>query len=74
MLDDGTGGLVGEKFDHRPGEPDGTKSKSTTSQVTTRRLDSILEEQNAPRRIQHLSLDLEGAESAAMPGDFPWDT
>ena len=74
VLDDGTGGLVGEKFDHRPGEPDGTTSKSTTFQVTTRRLDSILEEQNAPRRIQYLSLDLEGAESAAMPDDFPWDT
>ena len=64
-----TGGLVSPEFDHT------SKLVGQHSfNVSTRRLDSLLREVNAPGTISYLSLDVEGAEATALPDDFAWDT
>ena len=63
-----TGGLVRTGFDHE------TAGRGPSFKVTTQRLDTLLRETSAPRVIGYLSLDVEGAEEAALPENFPFGT
>lgn len=60
------GGIVGSGFDNGP------KFKSTSSVRYTVTLDEILTRFHAPRHIDYLSLDVEGAEEYIMK-NFPFD-
>lgn len=61
------GGLVGKDFDnHKVGRKDDMERRYTVS------LRTILQKFNAPKMIDYLSLDVEGAETFIMR-DFAWD-
>lgn len=60
----GYGGLVGPEFDNQ--------NNSTATELITVTLTDILEHARAPRVIEYLSLDIEGAEFYAMRG-FAFD-
>lgn len=61
---DGFGGLVGTRFDNI--------WASEIENVTTVSLQRLLHDMNAPRVIDYLSLDIEGAEEFVFE-TFPWD-
>ena len=64
---DGTmGGIQDARFDNRVGTKD-------LQAMRTRLLQDVLREASAPHVIHYLSLDVEGAESAALPDSFAWD-
>ena len=64
---DGTvGGIQDPRFDNRAGSKD-------LQAMRTRLLQDVLREASAPHVIHYLSLDVEGAESAALPDSFAWD-
>ena len=66
------GGIEDERFDTRritPGKP----KRARVETLRTRTLQDVLEQAHAPRVIDHFNLDVEGAESAALPSTFPWD-
>lgn len=52
------GGIVGNNFDNKPARVDASMRQN----VSTLSLETIFAELEAPRRIQYLSLDVEGAE------------
>ena len=63
-----TGGLVSTGFDHE------TAGRGPSFKVMTQRLDTLLRESSAPHVMGYLSLDVEGAEEAALPENFPFGT
>merc|ERR1712113_719908 len=58
------GGIIGKNFDNHAGR--GRK-------MWTVSLEELLKSSGAPREIDYMSLDVEGAESMVMK-DFPWDS
>jgi len=63
------GGIVGKDFDNKPKK---NAKKDASEKRYTASLMSILEKFNAPRVIDYLSLDVEGAEEFIMK-DFPFN-
>ena len=63
----GYGGLIGADMDNVNINPRGAEEASTT--VITRRLEEVLIDYNAPKIIDYLSLDVEGAESRVLSAD-----
>ena len=64
----GLSGLIdGTKYDNKHAQ-----DASRTIRVNTSRLETLLRKHGAPSRIAYLSLDVEGAESAALRESFPW--
>ena len=61
------GGILSSEFDNVE------INNKETFKTTTRRLEDILVEANVPSKIGYLSLDVEGAEEAALPANFPFD-
>ena len=61
------GGIVDRSFDNR-----GTNGAHVKT-VWTRRLQDVLAEAAAPRKVDYLNLDVEGAETAALPSSFAWN-
>jgi hypothetical protein len=59
---DGLGGIVSEDFDNKPENGDGTIEET----MVTATLEAVLDFADAPRVIEYLSLDIEGAEFYAM--------
>jgi hypothetical protein len=62
------GGLIGDRFDNKPNKVAANAQKDT---VLTLSLLTILTHLHAPKTIQYLSLDVEGAELLIMK-DFPY--
>lgn len=60
------GGIVDKRFDNR------AKSGKRLRQLVTRTLDRVLRDSSAPRVIDFLSLDVEGAETAVLHPSFAW--
>jgi hypothetical protein len=60
------GGLVGAEFDNKIGEEEEVEAFAAVS------LDKLLQDLSAPRVIDYLSLDIEGAEAWVFDL-FPWD-
>jgi hypothetical protein len=58
----GLGGIVSKDFDNNKMNADGTKEQT----MVTATLEAVLDFANAPRVIQYLSFDIEGAEFFAM--------
>lgn len=61
--DGGLGGLIGGNLDNKKG--------GDTADVQTVRFETVLDKMRAPKRLDYLSLDVEGAESLVM-ASFPW--
>lgn len=61
------GGIVGNEFDNK----DASKARSV--ELHTVPLGDLLKAMDAPKQMDYLSLDVEGAESIVMQ-NFPWDT
>lgn len=59
------GGIEDPRFDNR-------RSHHASITVRARRLQDVLREFDAPREISFLSLDVEGAENAALAPTFAW--
>jgi len=57
-------GIVSEDTDNK----DGDKKSSEIIRIKTRTLDSVLSENNAPDKIDYLSIDVEGAEQRVLGG------
>ena len=71
----GCSGLVGNRFDNTADEVLGGKGGARYSRFKTfftKSFENVLREANAPRTIEYLSLDIEGAEQYVME-DFPFD-
>ena len=67
------GGIEDEQFDNRAASA--VKNKTGQAEtVSTLRLQNVLTSVSAPSVMGYLSLDVEGAESAALPSSFAWDT
>jgi len=64
------GGIVSEDFDNAPDE---VAADTPTVHMKTKSIAEILTELNAPKTIDYMSLDVEGAEDFVMKG-FPWET
>jgi hypothetical protein len=64
------GGIEDERFDNRP-----LMHNSNGVRVTlrTQTLVNVLKNAGAPKVIDYLSLDVEGAENSAIPADFAWE-
>ena len=60
------GGIVGDQFDNNQKTRGGELQAAEIINVQTRTLQSILDEASAPRLIDYLSLDIEGAEFEAL--------
>lgn len=60
------GGIVGEEFDNH-------EVSENSVELQTVPLGDLLEAMDAPKHMDYLSLDVEGAESMIMQ-NFPWDT
>jgi hypothetical protein len=68
MLVGEVGGIVDRHMDH-------LSTKKTRSHLTmkSRRFEEVLESVGAPRVIDYLSLDVEGAENEVLSSSFPFD-
>ena len=66
LLAGGYGGLIGHGFDNFRRDPRGKGIAPDAMNVTSRRFIDVLEEAKAPRVIDYLSLDVEGAESRVL--------
>ena len=68
MLVGEVGGIVDRHMDH-------LSTKKTRSHLTmkSRRFEEVLESVGAPRVIDYLSLDVEGAENEVLSNSFPFD-
>ena len=66
QLDGTMGGIADGRFDNR------AHTGKEVQRLSTRTLHSILREASAPRVIDFLSLDVEGAETAVLSPSFMW--
>lgn len=68
MGDEDVGGIVGDEFDNHN---DSTAKSGVDITMYTTTLTHVLDLVNAPKRIDYMSLDIEGAEYHALKGfDF----
>ena len=73
-------GIEDHRFDNRPPSNNGVakggrgaSAQQTVVTMRTRTLAGVLQTASAPRVIDYMSLDVEGAESAVLSSGFDWD-
>ena len=66
VLNGPSGGIIGNDTDNNPKVRNIRGNNARIQKMTTRTLESILDEVGAPRVIEYLSLDVEGAETRIL--------